>query len=130
MRDSRWQAASSDTDFDPYLAGMPQSSVELFRRFIDLVRACGPVTFELQPRRIVLCGTRRIFASVQITKTGLRGHLNLAHRLTDRRIGTVEPLTRRLDLHRYAITSTAELDEDFTSWLCQARMIGDGEYPD
>jgi len=129
MRNSRWKAASSDADFDPYLVGMPQTSVDLFRRFIDLARACGPVTFELQPRRIVLCGTRRIFASVQITRAGLRGHLNLARRRTDRRIGKVEPLTKRLHLHRYTITTTSELDEDFSTWLCEAQTNGDGEQP-
>jgi hypothetical protein len=99
MRNSRWKTASSDTDFDPYLAGKAPAGVELFRRFIALARACGPVTFELQPQRIVLCGTRRIFASVQVTQAGLSGHLNLARRLADRRIGKVEPLTKRLYFH-------------------------------
>jgi hypothetical protein len=129
MRNSRWKTASSDTDFDPFLAGMPRTSVELFRRFIDLARACGPVTFELQPQRIVLCGTRRIFASVQITQARLTGHLNLARHLTDRRISKVEPLTKRLHLHRYAISTMSDLDQEFSTWLCEARAIGDGEDP-
>jgi hypothetical protein len=129
MRNSRWKTASSDTDFDPYLAGMPRTSVDLFRRFIDLARACGPVTFELQPQRIVLCGDRRIFAAVQITQGGLSGHLNLARRVADPRIGKVEPLTKRLHLHRFAITTTSDLDQDFSTWLCEARAIGDGERP-
>jgi hypothetical protein len=129
MRTSRWKTASGEADFDPYLAGMPQASVELFRRFIDLARDCGPVVFELQPQRVVLCGSRRIFAAVQITTSGLSGHLNLARRLADRRIGRVEPLTKRLHLHRYAIAAMSEMDEEFASWLCEARAVGDGEYP-
>jgi hypothetical protein len=54
----------------------------MFRRFIELARACGPVTFELQCHSVVLCGTRRIFASVQITTNGLTGHINLERRLS------------------------------------------------
>jgi hypothetical protein len=129
MRSSRWKSASSDADFGPYLAGMPQTSVVLFRRFIDLARACGLVTFELQPDRIVLCGSRRIFASVQITETGIRGRLNLPRRLTDPRIGGVEPLTKRLYLHRYAITTASDLDQEFGTWLCEALAVGDGAHP-
>jgi hypothetical protein len=84
-RTGRWKTASVEADFDPYLPGMPRTNVELSGRFIELARTCGPVVFELQPERIVLCGTRRIFAAVQITTSGLNGHLNLARHLTDRR---------------------------------------------
>lgn len=66
MRGNRWPVASSDADFAPYLAGRPQASVAMFGRFIDLARAAGPVIFELQNGRVVLRGTRRIFASVRI----------------------------------------------------------------
>src|ERR1051326_3244489 len=126
MPNSRWKSASSDADFAPYLADKTPAAGELFGRFIALVRTCGPATFQLQPQRVVLSGTRRIFASVQVIHAGLNGHLNLARRLTDHRIGKVEPLTKRLYFHRFTITTMSDLDEDFTGWLCEARTIGDG----
>ena len=42
-----WAVASHDSDFDPYLTGMPEASVRMFRRFVDMSRASGPVIFEL-----------------------------------------------------------------------------------
>jgi hypothetical protein len=128
MRHSQWKAASTDADFEPYVTGLPATSVALFRRFIELARICGPVTFELQRGMVVLCGTRRIFASVRPTSTGLSGHVNLARRLADRRVGKVEPLTSRLFMQRYVVTAMSDLDEQFGQWLCEARTIGDGAH--
>jgi hypothetical protein len=66
MRKSRWPVASCEADFAPYLVGAPEASVAMFRRFVDLARAAGAVTFELQNGPVVLCGSRRIFASVRV----------------------------------------------------------------
>jgi hypothetical protein len=65
-----WPVASRDSDFDPYLAGMPAASGQMFRRFVDMARASGPVIFELQNGLIVLRGTRRIFAGVRFSTGG------------------------------------------------------------
>jgi hypothetical protein len=105
---------------------MPATSVEMFQRFVAMARACGPLTFELQRASIVLCGTRRIYGSVRVSPAGLGGHLNLARRLTDRRIRKIEPLTKRLLFHSYLVSSMSDLDEEFGRWLCEARAIGDG----
>jgi hypothetical protein len=107
---------------------MPESTVELFWRFLELARSCGPVTYELQRAGVVLCGRRRIFGSVGVAQTGLKGHLNLARRLADPRIRKVDPLTRSLFMHRYLVTALAELDDEFGRWLCEARDIGDGAH--
>jgi Domain of unknown function (DUF5655) len=128
MRDGRWEVASGDADFAPYLADQPAASAEMFMRFIEMARACGPVTFELQNGRVVLRGTRRIFASVRARKQGLDGHINLARSVADRRFRKVEMLTKRLYFHRYGVTSLSELDEQFGRWLCEAREIGDGSH--
>lgn len=129
MPGSRWPVAVGDDDFAPYLAGMPQHSVDLFWRFVGLARACGPVAFELQRTAIVLRGTRRIFASAGISGDGLGGHINLARQLpVNGRIRKVDPLTKRLFFHRYTIRSERDLDEEFGRWLCEARAIGDGAH--
>jgi hypothetical protein len=68
-----WPVASHDGDFDPYLAGMPETSVRMFRRFVDMSRASGPAMGAIiggddrgEPRRLrpmvnagrnVRCGT-------------------------------------------------------------------------
>jgi hypothetical protein len=61
-----WPVAFRNSDFDSYLAGMPEASVRMFRWFVDRSRASGPVIFELQNGPIVLRGTRRIFAAVRV----------------------------------------------------------------
>jgi hypothetical protein len=106
---------------------MPQESIRLFWRFIALARACGPATFELQRPGIVLCGTRRIFASVAIDTNGIHGHIVLPRPLPmNGHIRKVAPLTKRLFGNWYAISSDSGLTEVFASWLCEARDIGDG----
>lgn len=129
MRTSRWPVASSDADFSPYLDGMPETSAELFWRFVELARAPGPVTFELQNKVIVLSGARRIFASVHVLRGGLGGHLNLTRRLADRRIGKTENLTSDVVFHRYLVSSMSDLDEEFGQWLAEARAVGNGAHP-
>jgi hypothetical protein len=128
MRKSRWPAATSDADFAPYLAGAPEPSVIMFRRFIDLARAAGPVTFELQDGPVVLCGTRRIFAGVHVGDHGLAGRINLTRRLTDRRITKSERLTSTLISNLFLVTSLSELDETFAQWLREGRDVGDGAH--
>jgi Domain of unknown function (DUF5655) len=122
----RWPVASADGDFAPYLAGRPDAAQALFWRFVTMTRACGPVTFELQHSPVVLRGNRRIFGAVTVTDRGLRGYLNLPRNLTDRRIRAVHPLTSRLVMNRFVLTSMAELDDTFGAWLAEAREVGNG----
>jgi hypothetical protein len=100
----------------------------MFRRFVDMARASGPVTFELQNGPVVLRGTRRIFASVRVLDDGLRGHLNLMRRVDDPRLYKVEAFTKSLVYHGYLLTSISDLDEEFQRWLDEARSVGDGAY--
>ena len=124
MRKSRWPVAKSDADFAPYLAGGNRQATELFRRFVELARDLGPVTFELQRPAVVLCGNRRIFASVTTTQHGIGGIINLPRRVVDPRISRSEPLTKSLYLHRYAINRMSGLDPTFGGWLREAWLIG------
>ena len=123
-----WPVASRDSDFDPYLAGMPEASVQMFRRFVDMARTPGLVTFELQNGPIVLRGSRRIFASVRVLDKGLRGHLNLMRRVNDPRLGKVEAFTKSLIYHGYLVASISDLDEEFQRWLDEAHSVGDGAH--
>jgi hypothetical protein len=94
----KWPTATGNGDFAVYLAQQPAASTELFCRFVELARGCGPAILELQPGIIVLRGERRIFSSVRVRRDGLTGHLVLARPVADRRLSTPEPLTKRLTL--------------------------------
>jgi hypothetical protein len=89
--------------------------------------ACGEPTFELQSGPVVLRGTRRIFGAITATDRGLTGYLVLPRRLDDRRIRKVDPLTKRLFMNRFLLTSTSDLDESFAEWLYEASQVGNGE---
>ena len=99
----------------------------MFWRFIGLARECGAVTFELQRSRVVLRGSKRIFASVRISARGLAGHVNLARRIPPGGlIRKVEPFTRTLYFHAFAVSAIDDLDAAFALLLCEARDVGDG----
>jgi hypothetical protein len=128
MPQTRWPVASGDADFAPYLAGMPEASVAMFSRFINLARTAGPVIFELQNGLVVLRGTRRIFASVRVAESGLTGHINLTRSLSDPRICRTEQLTKTLVFNAYQLTSVSDLDDTFGNWLAEGRAVGDGAH--
>ncbi|GAB3399236.1 hypothetical protein [Flindersiella endophytica] len=128
MRKSRWPAATSDADFEPYLADLPPDVRRMFGRFVELARSCGPTTFELQNGPIVLCGSRRIFASVTPRADWLAGHLVLAREVEDARFTKVEPLTKRLYFHAWRIGSAGQLDDSFAALLDEAHAVGDGDH--
>ena len=123
----RWPVASSDEDFAEFLSGAPPAAALMFWRFIGLARDCVAVMFELQRSRVVLRGSKRIFASVRVSARGLAGHINLARRIPPGGlIRKVEPLTRTLYLHAIAVSAIDDLDAAFALLLCEARDVGDG----
>jgi len=115
------------TDAD-LLQGKSTEIVALFTHFMDAVQACGPV--EVQPLKewVVLYGSRRIFASAAPMRESLRGHLNLPRRVVDPRLSRVEPLTKRLYFHRFTLSSSAQLNEEFIGWLHEASAVGQGAH--
>jgi hypothetical protein len=128
MRVSRWPVAARDTDFAPYLAGQPEPSVEMFWRFVELARAAGTATFELQNGPIVLCGSRRIFATLRVRPADLDGMLVMTRGLTDRRIRRADDFRGSLTLNRYRVGALSDLDDDFAGWLAEAAAVGDGAH--
>ena len=75
---------------------------------------------------VVLCGTRRIFASVRVRDDGLAGNLQLMRRIDDRRILRVSHQTKSLINHVYWVMSLSDLDAEFGEWLAEAHDVGDG----
>jgi hypothetical protein len=114
--------------FDELVEGRPLEVAALFHRFIDAVGECGPFRGEAARNgSLVLHGGTRIFGSVRATSRGLRGFLNLDHRVDDPRFTAIEPLTTRLFFHRFVVTSAEQLDNRFLDWLREAYAVGQGK---
>jgi hypothetical protein len=58
----------------------------------------------------------------------LRGYLDLTRQVSDPRILSSTPYTKRLYVHQYKITALDELDEQFAGWLAEAYAVGQGAH--
>jgi hypothetical protein len=98
----------------------------MFWRFIGLARECGAVTFELQRSRWCY-GAASGSLPRSGSARGLAGHVKLARRIPPGGlIRKVEPLTRTLYFHAFAVSAIDDLDAAFALLLCEARDVGDG----
>ncbi|XKK38556.1 hypothetical protein HFP72_29295 [Nocardiopsis sp. ARC36] len=73
-------------------------------------------------------GTRRIFAAARLTKTGLRGYLDLARRVDSTVFTKVDPYTKRLFVHHFTLVSESQFNEEFDGYLREAYAVGMGEH--
>ena len=120
--------ASDDWTIERHLTGKPAAVRDLYRRFIDLVKACGPFTYDVTKTAISLKGTRRGFAGAKPKPQTLDGFLDLQHVVRDPRILRSSPYTRRLYVHQFRISSPMQLDEQFASWVQEAYEVGAGAH--
>jgi Domain of unknown function (DUF5655) len=111
-----------------HLTGKSDVVRDLYRRFIDLVEACGPFTYTVTKTAISLKGTRRGFAGAKPKTRTLDGFLDLQQRVRDPRILRSSPYTRRLYVHQFRLGSTTQLDEQFASWVHEAYDVGAGAH--
>jgi hypothetical protein len=111
---------------EDHLRGKPAGCVQLYRRFAQLVEACGPFTYAVAKTTITFKGSRRGFAGARPTERGLVGYLDLQRRVEDPRIRGAAPYTKRLFVHHFRITTGAELDEEFAGWVREAYDVGQG----
>lgn len=111
-----------------HLEGQPEFAVDLFHRFIRLAEEIGPFRYAVSKTTITLKGERRGFAGARPFAGGLRGYLDLQREVSDPRIPSVAPYTRRLFVHQFRIATAADLDDDFAGWLAEAYAVGAGEH--
>lgn len=115
-----------------HLEGKPQSSIELFSRFVEVLQGLGP--FEVSPSKttITFKGKRRGFAGARPTAAGLRGYFDAQRDILastgDHRITRVSPYTKRLFVHHFRLTSPDELDDTVVAWLAEAYAVGEGDH--
>lgn len=112
---------------DHHLGDKPDHVIDLFHRLSEAIGRCGP--FEYAPVRVqVGFRVQRIFAGVALKKTGLHGYLDLAKRVESERFQKIMPYTKRLWVHRFAITSAEQLDDEFQGWLLDSYHVGEGRH--
>jgi len=113
---------------DDHLDGKPPEVIELYRRLVELVEACGPFEYSVSKTAITFKGSRRGFAGAKPGKTGLGGYLDLQRVVEDPRITNASPYTKRLYVHHFRVTHLEELDHEFASWVGEAYDVGRGAH--
>ncbi len=119
MRANEWTV-------DDHLRGRPPAVVELYQRFVELVRACGPFELSVAKTAITFKGSRRGFAGAKPKVQGLDGYLDLQRRVEDPRIRNASPYTRRLFVHQFRVSALDQLDDEFAGWVREAYEVGRG----
>jgi hypothetical protein len=111
-----------------HLDGAAPDVIALYEQFIALAGQCGPFTYRVTKTSITLKGTRRGFAGATPRRGALRGYLDLTRQVSDPRILSNSPYTKRLYVHQYRITALDQLDGQFAGWLAEAYAVGQGAH--
>jgi Domain of unknown function (DUF5655) len=119
---------ASEWTVEDHLRGKPATVVALYRRFVELVQACGPFEYAVSKTAITFKGSRRGFAGAKPTAHGLDGYLDLQRRVEDPRIRRAAPYTKRLLVHQFRVGAPEQLDEVFGGWVREAYRVGQGEH--
>lgn len=113
---------------EDHLRGKPAAIHDLYRRFVDLVEACGPYEYSVSKTAIALEGIRRGFAGAKPKNTSLDGFLDLQRLVDDPRILRSSPYTKRLFVHQFRVTGPDDLDQTFAGWVKEAYAVGQGAH--
>lgn len=113
---------------EDHLRDKPPVSIALYLRFVQLVAACGPFTVAVAKTTITFKGTRRGFAGARPTNRGLVAYLDLVRQVTDPRIISSSPYTKRLFTHQVRLTRLEELDDGFAALIREAYAVGAGAH--
>jgi hypothetical protein len=100
---------------------------ESYRRYAEIVRACGRVRTIPQKTRVVF-QVRMRFAGATPRKSALICHFILPYRVKDGRFEKIETYGPRCHGHYLRIQSPADLDRAVTRWLKQAYAVGRQEF--
>jgi hypothetical protein len=119
-----------DWSVERHLEGKPEKVVDLYRRFIALVEACGPFSYSVAKTAITLKGARRGFAGAKPNERWLDGYLDLQRQVADERIRRASPYTKRLWVHQFRILEPEQLDATFAEWVGEAYAVGAGAHLD
>lgn len=112
-----------------FLEGHPPKAVALYRRFSQLVRACGPALVVTTKSRIGF-QSHGVFASIDsLTARGMAAHVVLPRRLGTPRFTRIEARSPAMFLHHFHVGSVEELDDEVAGWLREAYQVGEHVAP-
>jgi hypothetical protein len=111
-------------DLDHHFKGKPPEIRALFDRLAAIVEAVGPVRILPEKTRIAF-QVRMSFAQVTPRRRWLDGHVVLARRREHPRFTRIETFSPRNHLHAFRVTSPADLDAEFRSWIKEAYAVGE-----
>jgi len=115
-------------DVADHLGDKPAAVQDLYRRFVELIAACGPYEISVSKTAITFKGPRRGFAGAKPRAASLDGYIDLQRQVNDPRILSSSPYTKRLFVHQFRVTDVAQLDSEFVRWIREAYAIGSGQH--
>ena len=112
---------------EAFLSGKPRSAVELYDRFAELTKSCGPVLVAPAKTRVGF-QARMIFAAVnKLSERGLDAHVVLARRVEHTRFRQIQEMSPRCFVHHFRIEAVEQIDEEVAGWLREAYRVGTQE---
>lgn len=106
-----------------HFQGKPKELREVFDRFVQLARACGPVTVYAQKTRIVF-QTRVRFAGAVVRRSYLDASLWLKRRADHRALSRIESFGRLGYGHHFHLRQPSDIDEPLGDLMREAYSIG------
>lgn len=124
---NQWHSCGRYTVRD-YLKNKSPQAIALYRRFVALVKKCGPVIVVPVKTRISF-QVRMNFAAVdRLNNSSLYAHVVLARPHKNPRFSKVESFSPRNHVHHFLIRSLEELDDEVLSWLKEAYEVGEQKH--
>lgn len=114
-------------DLEQHFARSAPAVRSTFERVLAAVSGFGPVEVLPEKTRIAL-HVRMSFAAFMPRQNWLNGHLVLARPVSSPRFLRVQVLSERNVLHTFRLTSPADVNAEFVSWLGEAYRVGAQEH--
>jgi hypothetical protein len=110
-------------DLAPHFSGKDPAVRRLFDAVRRAIRAAGPVTVVPEKTRIAF-QVRMSFAQVTPRQRFLDGHFVFARTVPHPRFRRIDSISRRNHVHHFRLTTPAEIDAEFCSWVREAYTVG------
>ncbi len=121
-------AQTDEWTVERHLVDLPESVIDLYERFVEMVSACGPFDLSVTKTAIAFKGPHRGFAGAKPRRASFDGFLDLQRQVKDEKFRRVSPYTKKLYVHQFRLTSLGQLDESFAGWVQEAYAVGCGAH--
>jgi hypothetical protein len=111
-------------DLQHHFDGKSPAIRALFDEVVAAIRKIGPVQVLPEKTRIAF-QVRMSFAQITPRSQWLDGHVVLARRLKHPRFRKIQTISPRNHVHTFRLSSSKDIDADFTSWLNEAYSVGE-----